>query len=162
MRPRQILRRRPQARIASEVARLTALGVNFASAPGNGQSTASSCAVDGTSIDQGYEASAAPSALIALDYSCTITNTAISGQAPKDMDAAFNNRIAPLYNPRGAKNIAWNGGVTNGIAGVGESVQNAFQDVLSWNKKAHAQGWKTIVYDDDQPGMHGDGSDEHE
>jgi hypothetical protein len=61
------------------------------------------------------------------------------------MDAAFNNRIAPLYNPRGAKNIAWNGGVTNGIANAGESVQDAFQDVLSWNRKAHAQGWKTVV-----------------
>jgi hypothetical protein len=101
--------------------------------------------VDGTSIDQGYEATAAPSALLSLDYTCTITNAAISGQAPKDMDAAFTDRIAPLYNPRGAKTIAWNGGVTNGLAVVGESVQNAYQDVLAWNRKAHAQGWKTVV-----------------
>jgi hypothetical protein len=133
-----------QARIASEVARLQALGVSFG-VPAGGQNTASSCAVDGTSIDYGYEATSAPSALLSLDYSCTITNMAISGQASKDMDAAFNNRIAPLYNPRGAKNIAWNGGVTNGIAAAGESAQDAFQDVLAWNRKAHAQGWKTVV-----------------
>jgi hypothetical protein len=135
---------RAQARIASEVARLQALGVSFG-VPTGGQNTASSCAVDGTSIDYGYEATSAPSALMALGYTCTITNMAISGQASKDMDAAFNNRIAPLYNPRGAKNIAWNGGVTNGIAVAGETVQDAYQDVLAWNRKAHAQGWKTVV-----------------
>jgi trimeric autotransporter adhesin len=132
------------ARIASEVARLQALGVFFGT-PSGGQNTASSCGVDGTSIDIGYEATSAPSALLALDYSCTITNLAISGQAAKDMDAAFNNRMALVYNPRGARNIAWNGGVTNGIAVTGESVQDAYQDVLSWNRKAHAQGWKTVV-----------------
>lgn len=132
------------SRLASETARLQSLGVVFGNAPST-QSTASSCAFDGTSIDVGFEATAAPPTLLSLDYPCTITNFSRSGQDPKDMDAGFQNRAALIYHPRGAKNILYNGGPTNGLMNDGESVQDAFQDVLAWNRKAHAQGWKTVV-----------------
>jgi hypothetical protein len=132
------------ARTKSEMARLTTLGVQFGYPAPNWKSD-SVLTITGTSIDQGFQASQTPASLLALDFPCTIYNGSISGQACKDMDAGYEDREAPLYNARGQRNIAWHGGVTNGVCNYLQSPQNAFADVLAWNRKAKAQGYKTVV-----------------
>lgn len=131
-------------RTRSEMARLTSMGVAFSYTPS--AAADSTCSIDGTSIDQGFQANnVPPSSLLALDFPCTGYGFMVSGQAPKDMDAAFAVRAAPVFHPKAAKNIAYHGGVTNGVVNYQESPQNAYLDVLSWNRKAHALGYKTIV-----------------
>jgi hypothetical protein len=131
------------ARAKSEIARLKGLGVQFGYATLSG--TDSSCSVTGTSLDQGYLASHAPSDLLKLDFPCTIHNFAVSAQAPADMAAGYEDREATVYHPSAARNIAINGGPTNGVINYQESPANAFQDLLNWNTFAHSQGWKTIA-----------------
>ena len=132
-----------QVRTKAEITRLTALGVPFTVPVST--ATDSTCSVTGTSIDQGYMAHHDPTTLLALDFPCTIRNFAVSGQAPKDMAAAVQDREAVVYHPQAARNIAYNGGPTNGVTSYREKPQNAFQDVLDWNNKVHALGYKSIV-----------------
>lgn len=133
------------ARTASEIARLKSLGVPFGPLA-TSQAYDSTCAIDGTSIDQGFMASGAPTSnLLALDFPCTIHDFSVSGQGPLDMDAGFADRAGSVYHPKAARNIAYHGGVTNGIVNFAEPPAQAFLNELSWNRQAHAQGYKTIV-----------------
>ena len=131
------------ARSVFEINRLSQAGVQF----GLPTSTAtdSSCSITGTSIEQGFQGSHPISALLNLDFPCTIHDFAVSGQAPKDMAAGFQDREGGVYHVLAPRNIAYNGGPTNGVVNYQESPANAFQDVLDWNTQAHAQGWKTIA-----------------
>jgi hypothetical protein len=133
-------------RLMAERARLQALGLNFGiSAIPLGQTTTNQYAVDGTSIDVGFEASQTPVSLVTFTNPGTVTNFAVSGQASKDMDVAFQDRAAKIYAPRASRNVIYNGGPTNGIGTDGESVADALNDVISWSRKARAQGWKTVA-----------------
>jgi hypothetical protein len=135
-----------KARTASEVARLKSLGVTFGLPP-NSAATDSTCSITGTSIDQGYQASHPPSYYLAQDANivCTIADMSVSGQAPRDMDAAYLDREGLIYHQRGLKDIAYNGGVTNGLMNYTESPTDALADEISWSRKARAQGYKTIA-----------------
>jgi hypothetical protein len=133
------------ARVNAERARLQSLGVNFGlSATPLSQTTTNQYAIDGTSIDVGFEASQAPVSLVTFTNPGTVTNFAVSGQNPKDMDVGFQDRAAKIYAPRALRNVIYNGGATNGMATVGESVADALNDAISWSRKARAQGWKTV------------------
>ena len=132
-----------QTRTRAEITRLTALGVPFTVPVSS--ATDSTCSITGTSIDKGYATHHDPTTLLALDFPCTIHNFAVTGQASKDMAAAVQDREAGVYHPQAARNIAYNGGPTNGVTNYRESPQNAFQDVLDWSNKVHALGYKTIV-----------------
>lgn len=131
------------ARAANEMARLTERGVRFGFATST--ATDSSCSVTGTSIDLGLPSYQAPSSLLNLDFPCTMHNFAVGAQYPKDMTAAFEDREAGVFHSLAQRNIAYHGGVTNGLLGLQETPENALADLLAWNALAHAQGWKTIV-----------------
>jgi hypothetical protein len=130
-------------RAKAEMSRLSRLGVIFGYPIL--EATDSSCTITGTSLDVGDLASHAPSDLLALDFPCTIHNFAITKQPEADMAAAYDDREATVYHPKAAKNIAYNGGVTNSLINAQEAPQDALQDLLAWNKKAHDQGYKTIA-----------------
>ena len=133
-----------QARTSSELARLLYLGVPI----GIVDSTASdsTCSIDGTSIDQGYMAgNVYPSTLLNLDFPCTIHDFSTTGQGPMDMNFAFQDRGGSVYHPNASRNIAYTGGVVDGILKYLEPPALAFQDIVNWNTKAHALGYKTIV-----------------
>ncbi len=132
-------------RAKAEISRLSGLGVSFGYPILD--ATDSSCTIDGTSLDVGVGnfASQAPSDLLALDFPCTIHNFAITKQPEEDMVAAYEDREATVYHPKAARNIAYNGGVTNSLINLQEPPQGALQDLLAWNKKAHDQGFKTIA-----------------
>lgn len=130
-------------RAKAEMSRLSGLGVLFGYPVLD--ATDSSCTITGTSLDEGYLASHAPSDLIDLDFPCTIHNFAVTKQPEADMAAAYADREATVYHPKAAKNIAYNGGVTNSLINLQESPEDALQDLLAWNKEAHAQGFKTIA-----------------
>ncbi len=132
-----------QIRTKAEINRLTALGVPF-TVPVSA-ATDSTCSITGTSIEQGFMAPHDPTTLLALDFPCTIHNFAVSGQAPKDMAATVQDREAVVYHPQAARNIAYNAGPTNGVVNYREKPENAYQDVVDWNAKAQALGYKTVV-----------------
>jgi len=131
------------SRTLSELARLTNSGI--AVVPPPSIATDSTCSITGTSIDQGFLASHPPSDLLALDFPCTIENFAVSSQAPKDMAAAVQDREATVYHVKAPRNIAYNGGPTNGVINYLETAANAYQDIVDWNTKVHALGYKSIV-----------------
>jgi hypothetical protein len=130
-------------RAKAEMSRLSGQGVIFGYPILD--ATDSSCTITGTSLDVGDLASHAPSDLLALDFPCTIHNFAITKQAEADMAAAYDDREATVYHPMATRNIAYNGGVTNSLINYLEPPQDALQDLLAWNKKAHSQGFKTIA-----------------
>jgi hypothetical protein len=130
-------------RAKAEMSRLAGLGVIFGYPTLD--ATDSSCTITGTSLDVGDLASHAPSDLLALDFPCTIHNFAITKQPEADMAAAYDDREATVYHPKATRNIAYNGGVTNSLINFQEAPQDALQDLLAWNKKAHDQGYKTIA-----------------
>ena len=132
-----------QMRTKFEITRLNDLGVPFTVPVST--ATDSTCSITGSSIDVGFEAHHDPTTLLALDFPCTLHNFAVSGQAPKDMAAAVQDREAVVYHPQAPRNIAYNGGPTNGVVNYREKPQNAYQDVVDWNTKAHALGYRTIV-----------------
>ena len=132
-----------KSRTSFELARLTGLGV--AVIPPSSLATDSTCAITGTSIDQGANASQPPSNLLALDFPCTIDDFAKSGQAPKDMTGGVQDREATVYHVRAPRNIAYNGGPTNGVINYLETAANAYQDIVDWNTQVHALGFKSIV-----------------
>jgi hypothetical protein len=130
-------------RAKAEMSRLSGIGIIFGYPILD--ATDSSCTITGTSLDTGDLASHAPSDLLALDFPCTIHNFAVTGQVEADMAAAYEDREATVYHPKAARNIAYNGGVTNSLIRLQESPQDALDDLLAWNRKAHAQGYKTIA-----------------
>jgi hypothetical protein len=132
-----------KVRTQSEIARLESLGVVFGAQGSIGMDSV--CAIDGTSIDQGFFVGVAPSSLLNLDFPCTIFDFSQSGQPSRDIDAAFQDREGRVYHSQAARNIAYNGGVVNSVVRFMESPAAALQDVLDWNKQAHAEGYKTIV-----------------
>jgi hypothetical protein len=132
-----------KARTMSELARLTSLGVAVVPPPSSAAD--STCSITGTSIDQGFLASHPPSDLLALNFPCTIDNFAVSGQPPKDMAGAVQDREATVYHVKAPRNIAYNGGPTNGVINYLETAANAYQDVVDWNTKVHALGYKSIA-----------------
>ncbi len=132
-----------ESRTVSELSRLISLGV--AVVPPASSATNSTCSITGTSIDVGYLASQAPSSLLNLNFPCTIQNFAVSSQAPKDMAGGVQDREATVYHHLAARNIAYNGGPTNGVMNYLELATNAYQDIVDWNNKAHALGYKTIA-----------------
>jgi hypothetical protein len=150
-----------QARTSSELARLQSLGVPLGIVTSN--ATDSTCAVDGTSIDQGYGAGTPTSALLNLDFPCTIHDFSQSGQPPMDMNFGFPDRAGRVFHPNAPRNIAYNGGVVNGVIAYLEPPQLALQDILNWNTQAHALGYKTIVstmMSECSPGYNGESGDQ--
>lgn len=131
-----------QTRTKAEISRLTSLGVPVTVPVST--ATDSTCSITGSSIDVGYGASHDPTTLLALSFPCTIHNFAVSGQPSKDMAGAFQDREEMVYHPKAARN-AYNGGPTNSVTNYREKPQNAYQDIVDWNTKAHALGYKTIV-----------------
>ena len=135
---------RAASRTSSEVARLRSLGVAFGVAPAS--ATDSSCSIDGTSIDEGFQAgNVRTSSLLNLDFPCTISDFSQSGQPPRDMSAGFQDRAGRVFHPQAPRNIAYHGGVVNGVTRFLEPPEAAFQDVLEWTNKAHALGYRVVV-----------------
>lgn len=132
-----------EARTVSELSRLTSLGVSVT--PPASSATDSTCSITGNSIDQGYRASQPPSNLLNLNFPCTIHNFAVSGQGTKEMAAGVQDREATVYHHLAARNIAYMGGPINSVVKYLELSQNAYQDIVDWNNKVHALGYKTIV-----------------
>ena len=133
-----------QNRTSSELARLRYLGVPLT--PPVSTATDSTCSFDGTSIDQGFQAGGVlTSSLLTLNFPCTIHDFSESGQPPMDMNFGFQDRAATVYHPDAPRNIAYTGGVVNGVIKYLEPPQLAYQDIVNWNDKAHALGYKTIV-----------------
>ncbi len=131
-------------RTNAEITRLQGLGVSFG--PVASSSTDSTCAFDGTSIDVGFKSSGnRTSSLLQLNFPCTIEDFSESGQTPMEMVAGFDDRAGAVYHAMAARNIAYNGGVVNGVLGYLESPEDALKDVLAWGAKAHAKGYKTIA-----------------
>jgi len=133
-----------QARTIAEMQRLSAAGVIFGQASTTNQQNAAQCIVDGTSIDQGFEASATPISLVTFTSPCTVTNFAVSGQSSADMAGGFQDRAYRTVSI-GSLSTIYNGGPTNSLVGLGETPQEALQDILLWNRQAHLQGAKTIA-----------------
>jgi hypothetical protein len=133
-----------EARTSSELARLQSLGVPIGIV--DSAASDSTCSFDGTSIDQGFQSGGASiSTLLNLDFPCTLHDFSESGQPPMDMNYGFPDRAGSVYHPNAQRNIAFNGGVVNGVIRYLEPPQLALQDVLNWNAQAHALGYKTIV-----------------
>jgi hypothetical protein len=135
------------AQIASEVARLKKLGAAFdvRDLP-KPAGTTNVYAIQGTSLDQGYLASAAPYTRVTITdpNPYTWSNLSVSGQDARVMCPAITDREAKLFNRNASRNIAWNGGVTNSIAVYGETPTMALQDMLCWSHRDQAIGFKTI------------------
>ncbi len=150
-----------ESRTVSELSRLISLGVAIVPPPSS--ATDSTCAITGTSIDQGYKAHQAPSTLLALNFPCTILNFAVSGQSTKEMTGGVQDREATVYHHLAARNIAYNGGPIDSVLRYQELSQNAYQDTVDWNNKIHALGYKSIVstmFSACGTGGHGDTGDQ--
>jgi hypothetical protein len=131
------------SRMASETARLTALGVNF-NLPAPTQSFTNQCAVQGSSIVAGFEATSRPASLMALNFPCTISDFGLTGDTLADEGGQIQDLVWPLYS-NNAKNILYSDGATNELYPYGATPQQALQNALAWTRKAHAQGWKTVI-----------------
>ncbi len=128
-------------KVVSEMKRLSSLGVVFGN-PIASSASDSSCTIQGTSIDQGFTATARPSSLLALTFPCTITDFSVSGQPPRDMTSTIREREAKVYRPLASRNIAYNGGVTNGVMNELESPADALIDTIGWSRALHAIGYR--------------------